>query len=99
MADPLQAALEAAPLSTMVSARLDDVIDSLLRLQVTLEDPLTEPSVIVHATVRIAEPVERLAATLESIERLAATSRDPFFLMSSLTGSRVKPNWIANFAD
>ena len=29
MADPLQAALEAAPLSIMVSARLDDVIDSL----------------------------------------------------------------------
>ena len=76
MADPLQAALQAAPLSTMASARLDDLIDSLLRVQRILEDPLTESSVIAHAIFRMAEPVERLAATLESIETDAFLARD-----------------------
>ena len=64
------------PLSTIVSARLDDVIDSLFRVQRIVEDPLTEPSVIAHATFRMAEPVERLAATLESIETDAFLARD-----------------------
>ena len=67
---------QAAPLSTIASARLDDLIDSLLRVQRILEDPLTESSVIAHAIFRMADPVERLAATLESIERDAFLARD-----------------------